>query len=309
MVRALVLASAGRLAGARVMLHTHTGLLEDCMARRAYRLAARATLAVVDAFVVVSRSGERAVSSIGDVGKRKVVRIENGVDVDLFTPGPKRNDRPALAFVGTVCERKGLIDLRDALALLSNDGALPVRVVIVGDGEQEDTGALDRVREAYRRWAPDDVRFTGALPSSEVRPVLAATDIFCLPSHTEGFPLSILEAMSSGVAVVATTVGDLPEMLADGNAGILVPPHDSVALAAAVERLVSDPVERARLGRAARARAVEHYSKDRMREALLALYEAMAGTEPSGFDRRRGSRADRSDRIRPSTGQPSAGRR
>src|SRR5207302_3890105 len=118
------------------------------------------------------------------------------------------------------------------------------------------------------------------IPHGEVRDVLAAADVFCLPSHTEGFPLSLLEAMGSADAVVATAVGDVPEMLGDGEAGILVPPRDPASLADALTTLAADEARRLALGRAARARAEERYSRDRMDRELVELYRGLTRSRP-----------------------------
>ena len=94
--------------------------------------------------------------------------------------------------------------------------------------------------------------------------------MFCLPSHWEGLPISMLEAMAAGCAVVATAVGEIPTAL-DG-AGVVVPPHDPRALADSLEALLTDDERRARLGAAARERVRERYGLDTMREGLLVLY-------------------------------------
>src|SRR6185369_2457943 len=101
------LSVAAKAGGSRVILHAHTGLLATALRRGPYRRLLRVALRGVDVLVVVSRDAEQAVRSMG----RPVVRIANGVPVDRFRAGPK-TDPPTLAFVGTVCERKGLIDLR-----------------------------------------------------------------------------------------------------------------------------------------------------------------------------------------------------
>jgi glycosyltransferase involved in cell wall biosynthesis len=250
LLRALALCVAAKLAGGSVILHAHTGELERCLVQPSYRLLLRIVLRVVDAFIVVSRSAEAAVRVLGT---DNVYRVENGVDVGLFSVGPKQ-DPARLTYLGTVCERKGLIDLRDALTSLSNESHPAVEVLIVGDGEQEGPGAFERIKKAYSDLQLR-VDFLGAIPNSEVRGVLSKTSIFCLPSYTEGFPISILEAMASGIAVIATSVGDVPRMLDDGRAGLLIDPGNVSALRAAIQRLLNDPDERARFGEIARSRA------------------------------------------------------
>jgi glycosyltransferase involved in cell wall biosynthesis len=268
--RSLVLSAAAKAAGSGVVLHAHTGQIEVCLRARPYRLLLRLVLASVDAFVVVSRSEETAVRALGT---GRVYRVSNGVEIPPSTDGQRDGGR--LVFVGTVCERKGLIDLRDALRLLRERGGtepLQLGVTIVGDGEQEGPGAFESVKKAYAQAGLSDVEFCGALRQGEVIAALERAGIFCLPSHTEGFPISVLEAMACGNAIVATSVGDVPEMLEQGRAGVLVPPGDIPALAAAISRLLEDPGERARLSASARSRAERVYAQDEMVRKLYRIY-------------------------------------
>jgi glycosyltransferase involved in cell wall biosynthesis len=288
LLRALFLAAAARLAGAAVILHAHTGQLESCLRQPIYRSLIRLLPGVVDAFVVVSETARVALPPL----RGRVRRLDNGVDPAEFATGPKETDPPVLAFVGTVCERKGLIDLLDALRRIerAHGGSLPLRVLIVGDGRQEGPGAFERVRSAYSASGLDNVVFEGVLDRRHVVDVLARSSIFCLPSHREGFPLSILEAMAAGVAVVATRVGDIPRVLDHGGAGLLVEPHDVDRLGAAIELLLREPEERRRLGAAARERAEREFGYGRMRQSLYQLYVGLSDRRDrarSTGDRRR----------------------
>lgn len=272
LLRALLLAAAARIGGARVILHAHTGRLDRSAERPLYRGLMRLVGAVSDRFVVVSQSAERTAQRL----TRRVDRIPNGVDVLRFAAGPKQKGPVTLLFVGTVSERKGVIDLRDALLRLEADGIRP-RAVLVGDSRQEGPGVFERVRAAYRAAGLLDVEFTGSLPGDEVARRLAGADVFCLPSYWEGFPLALLEAMASGCAVVATRVGDIPTILAGGRGGILIDPGDVEGLTSALRRLVDDPEERERLGREARRLVRERYSSERVAERVLELYQDLAG--------------------------------
>jgi glycosyltransferase involved in cell wall biosynthesis len=271
LLRAVVLTLAARLAGTRAILHAHTGLLEECVRRRGFRWLLRFELSLAG-LILVSRSAMDAVRPLGTV-----FYLQNGVDPAAFSTGPKDAAPPLLVYVGTIAERKGLIDLRDALVeLRGHDGALPIRVTIVGDGEQEGPGAMQRILDAYRAAGLGAVEFAGALPHDEVARLLSRAAIFCLPSHSEGLPLSLLEGMAAGAAVVATYVGDVPSVLEDGAAGLLVPPGKPEALAGALRRLVEEPQTRAALGAAARLRIERRYSQAAMVHELLDIYRAVA---------------------------------
>jgi glycosyltransferase involved in cell wall biosynthesis len=271
LARAMLMCAAARAGRASTILHAHSGRLDTCAQSPLYRALLRTTLSITDAFVVVSASGERVVTSVG--GAAKVVRLPNGIDVRRFAAMPKTTDPPLLTFVGTVCERKGLLDLRDALVDLRERRGLrqgDLQVFIVGDSTQEGVGVDRRIRRAYERAGLGWVEFTGALERDGVRQILARSSILCLPSHWEGFPLSVLEGMASGAAIIATRVGDIPWMV--DEAGILVEPGDVDALAGAIERLVTNHRERERMGRAARARVERDFNRENMTSALLTLY-------------------------------------
>src|SRR5690606_36774435 len=117
------------------------------------------------------------------------------------------------------------------------------------------------------------VRFLGHVEDPE--DLLRAADLFLLPSRDEGMPNSVLEAMATGLPVVASEVGDVPAML--GGTGVLVPPGDAAATTVAVAALLADPARAAALGRAARERAVAVYPVERMVEAGLACFSRAAG--------------------------------
>lgn len=277
LLRAAFLSTVAKAGGAKVVLHAHTGRLPESMQSRTYRAVMMALLVVIDRLIVVSRSAESALSAAG----RRIVRLENGIDFGRVQTGPKALDPPLLAFVGTVCERKGLMDLREALEILVEDfGRLPVRVVVMGDARQEGPGVFERVRRSFDEAGLAAVEFAGVIEPLKVTGILSEASIFCLPSHWEGFPLSILEAMSAGAAVVATSVGDIPEILDHGRAGLLVEVRDPAALASALRSLITEPEEARRLGAAARARVESVYGRDRMVRTLQDIYLQALGSQP-----------------------------
>jgi glycosyltransferase involved in cell wall biosynthesis len=274
LLRALLLVAASKIGGSATIVHAHTGRLPAAADRsRLYRSLLRVLLRVTDEFVVVSQSAYASASRLS----KRVHYLPNGIEAG-DRHHASHGHPPVVTFVGTVCERKGLLDLRDALVLRDRGGSGAVGVRIVGDSAQEGPGVLEGIMEAYAAAGLNYVEFLGEQDHRRVRQLLEETTIFCLPSHWEGSSLSLLEAMAAGAAVVATDVGDNPEILDGGRAGLLVPPRDPTALARAIDRLVEDPELRRRLGSRARERVERVYGRGRVATRLSELYsDALAG--------------------------------
>ena len=169
--------------------------------------------------------------------------------------------------IGRLSREKAQADLLEAFAKVSsNPGAPPLRLVLVGDGPER-----HRLESMAARIAPR-VIFTGHL--RDPWPLLNAADIFALPSHSEGSPLVLFEAMAARRPIVATRVGGIPETLTDGLDAVLVPPRDPAALAAALLRLAADDALRQRLGAAA-GRALAEYSPDAYASRVLRIYDSV----------------------------------
>lgn len=160
--------------------------------------------------------------------------------------------------------RKRIVDLVDAFALVSSREPR-ARLVVIGDGP-EHAALVERVRTLG---LAAHVQLLGALPDdAEVRAWYGRASIFCLPSEQEGFGIVFLEAMASGLPVVSTTAAAIPEVVPDGEAGLLVPPRDPAALAEALLRLLQDQGLRARLRAAGRVQA-QNYSWERVADRFL----------------------------------------
>ena len=159
---------------------------------------------------------------------------------------------------------KGHKELFEAMASLKEH--YPLHALIVGGGRR-----IDEVKAlAASLGLADVVHFLG--PRPDVPDLLHAMDIFVLPSYSEGLSLALLEAMAAGLPVIATAVGGTPEVVTDGGNGLLIPPRDAAALAAALERLLGDPDFARRLGANARDHVREHYSLDRLGREINEIY-------------------------------------
>jgi colanic acid/amylovoran biosynthesis glycosyltransferase len=204
----------------------------------------------------------------------KLVPIELGVPVGEYAPAA-RAGRPGplrIICVGRLDAQKGHHVLLGALQAL-RDGGRSVLVHLVGDGSLR----AELEEAAARRGLGGTVVFLGALNAEEARHVFAAADAFVLASLAEGMPVALMEAMALGLPCVATAVGGTPELLRDGVDGLLVPPADEQALAAALARLVDDAELRARLGASARARVVDAYDFDDKVDELHSEFAARLG--------------------------------
>jgi glycosyltransferase involved in cell wall biosynthesis len=193
------------------------------------------------------------------------VVIHNGVELPRATAEESRSGPCRLLTVGRLQAPKDPLTLVRALAELARPG----EAVIAGDGP--DRPAVES--EVRRLGLESVVRLAGE--RNDVEELLAAADLFVLSSRSEGLPLSILEAMAAGLPVVASSVGGVPELVVEGETGLLVPPGDPHALAAAIERLLDDSALRRRLGAAGRTRVSEHFDLASARRAHLDLYRTV----------------------------------
>lgn len=196
-------------------------------------------------------------------GKSKTVTP--GVNAEFFVPAAgKGADNHTMIFVAKLesgQEYKGLKELLDAVAILRK--IFPdLRLIIAGDGD---------MRKDYESYAKDigvkDVTdFRGNLDRKKLRAAYQEARIFTLPTSNDSQPLVVLEAMSSGLPIVSTRIGGIPAMVKDGEEGLLVEPHDTIALADSIRRLFQDPELCDKLSRNARRRAEDEFSwKSRMK--------------------------------------------
>ena len=234
-----------------------------------YRWAERFLRPLTTVTICVADSERRAGLAAHTCEERTTVVIRNGVDPASFQAGGARSERPRLVTVGRLQAPKDAVTLVRALALLQRD---TFEAVLVGDGP--DRPAIEA--EVRRLGLESAVEVLGE--RDDVPQLLGTADVFVLSSHSEGLPLSILEAMAVGLPVVASNVGGVPEAVVDGETGLLVPPADPESLAAAIERLLRDPVQRRRLGDAGRTRVAEHFDLAAVQQAHLDLYRRVLAT-------------------------------
>lgn len=224
------------------------------------------------------RIADRLIAELG-IAPARVTCIATGVDLARFNPGVKGTLRgelgvgPEVALVGMISvlrSWKGHATFLDAAARLLGAAKRPVRFVIAGDGPARAEWEEKIAQEPWK----DHVTLLGH--RADVPNLLASLDVLVLPSYAhEGIPQIILQAQAMSRAVVATTIGGIPEVVENGVTGLLIPPRDAAALAEKIDALLENPTLSARLGQAARAHIEKHYSLDAMGERLLGLYETL----------------------------------
>jgi glycosyltransferase involved in cell wall biosynthesis len=168
-------------------------------------------------------------------------------------------------------ERKGAAEFLEMAAAVAEQRS-QTRFVIVGDGPLR----LSLEQQAAELGIASRVRFAGE--RSDIPAVLAALDVFVMPSHWEGGPYTVIEAMAMARPVVTTNVGMVVDIVRDGEHALVVPPRDSSALARAVQRLLAEDRLRGRLAKGGRRLATERFSEERLVEGVAAVYaDVLAG--------------------------------
>jgi glycosyltransferase involved in cell wall biosynthesis len=240
--------------------------LPNAPVNRRQRFLKRLTARRTTAHVGVGERTARQVEEIVGLRPGRVRTIHNGVP-DLAVPRPpRRHDGPAMIVaVGRLAPQKGFDVLVRALALVP-----AARLVLVGQGDEE--GSLKAL--AHRLHVADRVSFLGWV--DEPRGLLPSFYVFVLPSRFEGFPLSVLEAQLAEIPVVASDIGSVSEAVIPERTGVLVPPDNPQALAAALNALLSDRAKRQRLGRAGRELVLERFTASHMARAFERLYVEIA---------------------------------
>jgi glycosyltransferase involved in cell wall biosynthesis len=229
---------------------------------RLYLWVERRLRRLTTAVVCVAEASRDVGVDAGACRAERTLVIHNAVDVAAFAAPDRVRGIPQVVSIGRFAFPKDFATLVEALAATRAD----YRAAFVGEGPLlPEIAAMIRQRGLAERI--DLLGNRGDVPG-----VLASADVFVLSSSSEGFPVSILEAMAAGLPVVATDVGGVAESAVDGETGLLVPPGDPGALAAALDRLLTDGALRLRLGAAGRERARRHFDLAGFRRAHVELY-------------------------------------
>ena len=251
--------------------------------------AERVSLASAAAVVAVSHGMRSDVLSVyPEISPERVRVIHNGIDTLVYSPDPETDvlekhgvdpSRPYVIFVGRITRQKGVPVLLRAAASLDPSAQI---VLCAGAADTPELGlevsSLVAALQSFRTgviWIPE------MLPKRDVIQLLTHALVFVCPSIYEPLGIVNLEAMACATAVVASRVGGIPEVVAGGETGLLVPPDDPASLADALNMLLRDPGRAAAMGLAGRERAVAEFSWDAVAVQTAALYEELA-VRPTG---------------------------
>ena len=280
LVRKGVLIAACRLMDVPVVLHLHAAQLHRLWPRlpALAQSMVRWVFSLPACCIVLGQASARFVTSELGVPRARVVVVINGVP-DATARGstaPECGEAAAdgtlrLLFVGNLSQRKGVPELLQALSLqpLSQ---MKVHLTLAGGGD------IDHYQqEARRLGVAARVRFAGWTEQAGVGALLAHSDVLVLPSHDEGLPLAILEALAHGVAVVCTPVGEIPDVLTDGLDAVFVPPRQPQALSQAIADLGRDRQRRTAIAKAGLALHQQRLNLPAFLEAIAAVHRRHFG--------------------------------
>ena len=261
------LRDVARQYGFTLVLHMHNSLLHP---RTRKHIPALADIPIVFCSGFIRNEALSAYPTL----KRTHV-VYNGADSDKFFLGPrKRKAVPQIIFAGRLVPYKGAHILMDAMRIMERKGVSATCTIVGGSafGKSRTT----RYMRQLQRERPDNTELVGYRAGQEFADLLRNADIFCCPSiWNDPFPMASLEAMSSGLPVVASRTGGIPEQLAYGG-GVLVPPNDKHALASVLEQLVEDNSYREKLAAEAQQASRDHFVWNSVRRQYTSVLHELA---------------------------------
>lgn len=279
--------------------HAHTlGVAASLLTRRGRRIVSRRVVSRVgrswasrfkyrhgvDRYVAISEAVKNVLVEGAGVAADRISVVNSCIDLGRFEAAPDRpeelrrelgipEDAPVVGAIGAMCFAKGFGHLIDAIPLVAEQvpGA---HFILVGDGELR--GELERKAKALGL-GPEALTFAGW--RDNIAELLALFDVFASSSVEEGLGTSVMQALAMGRAAVVTDAGGLPEIVEDGENGLVVPAGNAAALADGIVRLLSDGGLRARMGAAGRRTVEERFAPARMVDATIAVYREVLGRE------------------------------
>lgn len=291
--KSVLIVLLARMFGKRIILTIHTAGADEAQAARASGWAAFWAYRQADLYLAISSRIAHNYLAAG-LPKSKLRRAPNGLDVERFHP-PTQQERQAarrglqplsddlywILFVGFFSREKGPDVLFEAWLRLREMGAPPSGLIFVGDTDSDyhevDKGlAVAIAARAAEVGVADRVRFTG--PMANVESAYHAADVFVMPSSREAFGMVVVEAMASGLPVIASRIdGVTDEIVEDGITGYLVAPRDPAALADALAAVLANPAASSKLGAQARESVASRFGLDAARQRWIEAYATQSG--------------------------------
>lgn len=217
-----------------------------------------------DRFIVLSEAWKEKFSCI--IPKEKMTVVEN---YSRLQPEINRNIcNNQILFLGAINPMKGSLDMVDVVYELKKANP-EIKMVIAGDGEIEAVKSKAKEKGVF-----DNLIFPGWVRGEEKEELLRNSDIFFLPSYTEGMPMSILDAMGYGLPIISTNVGGIPRLVKEGENGRLYTPGDAIGMAAGIGELLGNTEQRVAYGKRSRAIVEERYSLEKHLEKIEQVYES-----------------------------------
>ncbi len=268
-LRKTVLAWMTLRAGRPLILHAHGAAFDRFYAGlpRVLQRLVHGIFARADRFVVLSSQWREFYAREVGIPERRIVVLYNPTSLPGELPPRVGRQRVQFLFLGRIGERKGSMHLLQAFASLPAQVRSRARLVFAGDGE---TAAL----KAAARELGDAVEVHSWVNAEQRNALLAQSDVFVLPSFQEGVPMAMLEAMACGLPVITTPVGGIPDVVTDGQEGLLIAPGDVEGLCRSMSVLVEDEAQRRQLGAQARQRA-ERFDVKLFAAELASMYRTL----------------------------------
>ncbi len=230
------------------------------------------TSSLVTQYVVTSTYVNQILQTREQIHPNKIIIIPNGIvtrEYELSRTRPKGwpdvGQGPVLGTVGRLAPEKGHLLLIEALSILRQNGVV-FYALMIGDGILKD----ELIQKTKIQHLEDCISWVGS--QNNVPDWLPFFDLFVLPSQWEGISLALLEAMAAGLPVIATSVGGTPEVIKNGETGLLVPPSNPHALAAAIQKMIENPSLSREMGQAGKRHCQQNYDIDRIVKEIDSIY-------------------------------------